>query len=286
MNDRQDLIEQHGYIKQQEDGRLAIRVRTIAGNLTSAQLRNLADLSDRYGNGQVHITTRQSVELHWIPEKNLDSIFQEINEMGLLLAVRGPRILTVIACPGIKLCKKGICNTVNLAAQLDALMVGRNQPSKTKVALSGCPNSCAKPQINDIGLHGVVVPIADSGCIGCKACETVCKLKAVSVQDGKPCIAVEKCIGCGVCVKICPNHVLRIYKQGYSLYIGGKIGRKPILGHKIFTAIPEKEAIFYIESVLQVYNQLAYKNERIGDVINRIGLSRFLQEILQHVPEC
>lgn len=285
MNDKHRLIEQHGYIKQQEDGLYAIRVRTIAGNLTSVQLHNLADLSDRYGNGQVHITTRQSVELHWIPEKKLDSIFQEINELGLLLAVRGPRILTVIACPGIRLCKKGICNTINLATQLDALMVGRSQPSKTKIALSGCPNSCAKPQINDIGLHGVIVPTADSGCIGCKTCEKVCKFKAISVQDGKPYIAVEKCIGCGLCVRICPNHALHIHKQGYSLYIGGKIGRKPILGNKIFAVISEQEAISYIEIVLHVYNQLAYKNERIGDVINRIGLNSFLQEILQHVPE-
>lgn len=285
MNDNHRLIEQHGYIKQQEDGLFAVRVRTIAGNLTSVHLRNLADLSDRYGNGQVHITTRQSVELHWIPEEKLDSIFQEINELGLLLAVRGPRILTVIACPGISLCKKGICNTENLAAQLNDLLVGHNQPSKTKIALSGCPNSCAKPQINDIGLHGFIVPIADSGCIGCKTCENVCKFQAVSIQDGRPYISVEKCIGCGLCVKFCPNHVLRIHKRGYSLYIGGKIGRKPILGSRIFAVIPEQDAISYIEIILQAYNQWAYENERIGDVINRVGLSSFLKEILQHVPE-
>ncbi|SCM81019.1 Nitrite and sulphite reductase 4Fe-4S region (fragment) [uncultured Sporomusa sp.] len=78
---------------------------------------------------------------------------------------------------------------------------------------------------------------------------------------------------------------MHIHKQGYSLYIGGKIGRKPILGNKIFAVIPEQEAISHIEIVLHVYNQLAYKNERIGDVINRIGLNSFLQEILQHVPE-
>ncbi|GBG58448.1 nitrite reductase [Sporomusaceae bacterium FL31] len=283
MDGKHDFIEKHGYIKQREEGLFAIRIRTIAGNLTSDQLRNLACLSDKYANGQVHITTRQSVELHWVQEDRLASIFQEIHDLGLLHAVRGSRIFTAIACPGISLCKKGICNTVNLAEQLDALMVGRQQPSKTKIALSGCPNSCAKPQINDIGLHGVIIPTAGSGCIGCKTCENICKVKAVSVQDGKPNIKTKKCINCGLCVRNCPNHVLRIHKQGYSLYIGGKIGKKPMLGHKIFTVIPEQEAMFYIENILGVYNRLAYKNERIGDVINRISLSSFLQEVLQHV---
>nr|WP_092074652.1 hypothetical protein [Dendrosporobacter quercicolus] len=44
----------------------AVRIRTIAGNMTSCQLRKVADLADQYGRGQVHIATRQSVELHLV----------------------------------------------------------------------------------------------------------------------------------------------------------------------------------------------------------------------------
>ncbi|QJW47856.1 4Fe-4S dicluster domain-containing protein [bacterium BFN5] len=281
MDGKHDFIEKHGYIKQREEGFFAIRIRTIAGKLTSDQLRSLACLADNYANGQIHITTRQSVELHWVQENRLESVFQEIHELGLLHAVRGSRVFTVIACPGISLCKKGICNTVNLAEQLDAFMVGRVQPAKTKIALSGCPNSCAKPQINDIGLHGVIIPTVGLGCIGCKTCENICKVKAVSMQNGQPQIETEKCLSCGVCVRNCPRQALRVHKQGYSLYIGGKIGKKPMLGHKLFTVIPEQDAIFYIENILAVYNRLAGKNERIGDVINRIGLSSFRQAVLQ-----
>ncbi len=273
------FIKRHGYLEQQQKGLFAIRIRTIAGNLTSVQMRNLADLSDKYGNGQLHITTRQSVEMHWVPESQLGDIFHEIHDLGLLPAVRGPRVLTTIACLGVALCKKAICDTKALAAQLDASMVGREQPGKTKIALSGCPNSCAKPQINDIGLHGVIVPSAVDGCVGCNNCVNICKAKAITVCDRVPYILVEKCISCGLCVRSCPKQALIGQNQGYTVFIGGKIGNKPMLGNKVFTVIPEKKAIFYIEAILCAYNRLAHKGERIGDVITRIGLAGFRQEI-------
>jgi len=279
MNDQHNSIRQHGHIKQQQQGFVAVRIRTIAGNMTSDQLHKVADLSDKYGQGQIHITTRQSVEIHWVQENQLETIFQEIHDFGLLLAVRGPRIMTVIACPGITLCKRGIVDTTRLATQLNDCMVGRELSGKTKIAVSGCPSSCAKPQINDIGLHGVMIPAVTEGCIGCNFCAQHCNVKAIKVQELIPSIDRDKCIGCGVCVKNCPQKALTAERQGYAIYIGGKIGKKPMLGIKIFSVIPEQEAISYIEVILEAYNRLSFKGERIGTVINRIGVANFQQEI-------
>ncbi len=281
MIDQNNSIRQHGRIKQQQQGFTAVRIRTIAGNMTSDQLRKIADLSDRYGQGQLHITTRQSVEIHWVRENQLETIFQEIQDFGLLLAVRGPRIMTVIACPGITLCKRGIGNTVMLATQLNDCIVGREMPGKTKIAVSGCPSSCAKPQINDIGLHGVMIPAIADGCIGCNSCAQNCKVEAIKVRELIPCIDKDKCVGCGVCVKNCPKQALIAKRQGYAVYVGGKIGKKPMLGIKIFSIIPEQEAISFIQAILEAYSRLSVKGERIGTVINRIGLVNFQEEILK-----
>jgi anaerobic sulfite reductase subunit C len=274
-------IRQHGHIEQRQKGFSAVRIRIIAGNMTSNQLRKVADLSDKYGQGQLHITTRQSVEIHWVQEKQFDKIFQEIHDSGLLLAVRGSRIMTVIACPGRTLCKKGIGDTVMLATHLNDVMVGRELSGKTKIAVSGCPNSCAKPQINDIGLHGVTIPIVTDGCIGCNFCVQSCKAEAIEVREFIPYIDRKKCIECGICVKICPKQVLIAERQGYAVYVGGKIGRKPMLGTKIFSVIPEQEAISYIQGILDVYNRLGFKGERIGAMINRIGIANFQKELLR-----
>jgi anaerobic sulfite reductase subunit C len=285
MLEQSGFIRQHGYISQTQKGLFAVRIRTIAGTLTSAQLCSLAELAHKYGNGQVHITTRQSVEIHGVWENRLNGMFQEIYDQGLLLAVRGPRILTIVSCPGAKLCQKGLCNTAGLAAELDAAMVGREQPAKTKIALSGCPNSCAKPQINDIGLHGVVIPVAAQRCCGCKTCEDGCKVKAITVRESTPSIAAEMCIGCGICVRNCPQQILFGKKRGYTIYVGGKIGKNPLPGHKVFTVISEQEAVSYIEAILEAYNRLAYRGERIGDLINRIGLVAFQAEIANPVAK-
>ncbi len=280
MNGQFSFSKHHGLLEQQQKDFFAVRVRTIAGNLTSAQMRKLADLSDKYGNGQLHITTRQSVEIHWVQEKQLACVFRETHDSGLLLAVRGPRILTTIGCPGIALCKQGVCDTTDLAAQLDALLVGREQPGKTKIALSGCPNSCAKPQINDIGLHGVVVPAVVDGCDGCNNCVAVCKVGAMTVSGCVPSVSADKCVGCGLCVKSCPKQALAVEKHGYAVYIGGKIGKRSMLGNKVLPFIPEREAVSCIEGILCAYNRLANKGERIGDVVNRIGLAAFQKELL------
>jgi dissimilatory sulfite reductase (desulfoviridin) alpha/beta subunit len=77
-------IRQHGHIKQQQQGFVAVRIRTIAGNMTSDQLRKVAYLSDKYGQGQLHITTRQSVEIHWVQENQKgERIGTVINRIGV-----------------------------------------------------------------------------------------------------------------------------------------------------------------------------------------------------------
>jgi dissimilatory sulfite reductase (desulfoviridin) alpha/beta subunit len=118
-------------------------------------------------------------------------------------------------------------------------------------------------------------------CTGCGACAQSCKVKAAQVQNGWLHIDRSKCIECGVCVKNCPHQILSIKRQGYAVYVGGKIGRIPMLGTKLIASIAEEEAVFYIETILDVYQQLSLEGERIGTVIKRIGLENFREELFK-----
>lgn len=280
MLEQANAIKQHGQIQQLQPGFSAVRLRTMAGNMTSDQCRKAAELADKYGRGHLHITTRQSVEIHWVQTDQLAAIFQEILDAGLLLAVRGARILTVIACPGKALCRSGLGDTTALAAQLNAVMVGQEFAGKTKIAVSGCPSSCAKPQINDIGLHGVILPAVTGTCTCCNLCGQNCKLQAIEIRENKPSIDRHKCVGCGQCVKTCPQQALTAAKQGFAVYVGGKIGKRPLLGTKIFTVIPEAAALGYVQAILDAYQRLGVTGERIGDVIRRRGMTAFRQEVI------
>jgi anaerobic sulfite reductase subunit C len=280
---RADEYKKNGFIEQRQKGYFAMRIRTRAGNMTSEQIRKVADLADKYGQGQLHFTTRQAVEMYWVPEIHYDAIIQETIDANLLPAVCGPRMRTIVACPGSSLCKFGLRDTVSLASELDELFVGQELPAKTKLGVSGCPNSCTKPQENDIGLQGAVQPVLGQGCVGCGACIKACKAAAVQLENKIPVFNEETCIGCGQCLKICPTKAIEAARNGYNLYVGGKIGRFPQLGKKTFDLIDENEVILYLKAVLSAYQGLAMKGERIAQMINRLGLEVFKQEIHREV---
>lgn len=272
----------HGFIEQKQKGFYALRIRTRAGNMTTEQLRKVADLADKYAKGQIHFTTRQAVEMHWVPERHYAAVLQEIQDAGLLSAVCGQRMRTIVACPGAAVCRFGLMDTVSLAEQLDKLFVGRELPSKTKIGISGCANSCGKPQENDIGFQGVIEPELGEGCMGCGVCSTLCKAAAIDMVNDAPVFNKEKCIGCGRCMHICPERAIEAGRRGYNLYVGGKIGRFPQLGVKIVELIAEDAVVSYLETVLAVYKKYANKGERLAELINRIGLASFYNELAEH----
>jgi NAD(P)H-nitrite reductase large subunit len=57
-------------------------------------------------------------------------------------------------CMGNTLCKKGLRNTVQMGLKIDEMYHKMETPNKVKIAISGCPNSCAEPAVRDIGLIG------------------------------------------------------------------------------------------------------------------------------------
>lgn len=278
-----DEYKARGFIAQKQKGYYVTRIRTRAGNMTSKQIVRVAQLADKYGQGYVHFTTRQAVEIPGVQETDYEAIMQEIREADLLPAVCGPRVRTIVACPGLAYCKFGLLDTVSLAENLDELFVGLELPAKTKIAISGCPNSCAKPQENDIGLQGSATVEVQDGCIGCNACVKTCRVKAITVAQNRPLIDKHECINCGRCAAICPAKAVTVKHVGYNLYIGGKIGRQPRLGTKIITAIPQTHVVLHVEAVINVYKQLANKGERIANMLERIDLEYLQTEINKEV---
>lgn len=265
-----------GFIPQWQKGYLVMRIRNRAGNITADDLRKVADLAERYGNGQVHVTTRQAVEIPGVKEELFEQALQNIIDVGLLPAVCGPRVRPVVACPGTDTCPYGLRNTRTLAEKLDAQFVARNLPAKTKIAISGCANSCTKPNGNDIGLKGVDEPIINhEACVLCGACVRRCPAKAMAIENEKLTNDRTICLSCGVCTRLCPKQALKPGRQGYHIYIGGKGGRYSNEGELIAEFVEEQQVIPYLEAILATYQELATKGERINLLLIRIGLAAF-----------
>ncbi|GBG58285.1 nitrite reductase [Sporomusaceae bacterium FL31] len=272
--------KKYGFIPQVQPGLLVMRIRNKAGNMTAAQMRSVAELAERYANGQVHVTTRQAVEIPGVKEEFFEEALAAIRAADLLPAVCGPRVRPVVACPGTDTCPYGLLSARALAEKLDDDFVGRDLPAKTKFAVSSCPNSCTKPQANDVGFKGVVEPLVDqAACVKCGACVRRCPAKAMVIENAELVIDYNKCLACGVCIKLCPKKALQVGRKGYHIYVGGKGGRYQYDGQLIAEYITEESVLDYLEAVLATYQELAEKGERLNSVVAKTGIAELKVKI-------
>ena len=143
-----------GIMQQPQEGRWAARIKLVAGHVTADQLRVLADVAEQYGNGAIHLTTRQGVEIHDLSEGAIEPAAGALAAVNLGYGGSGKRVRTIVACPGLR-CKYGVIDAQGLAFKLDERLRGyEGLPSKFKIAVTGCPNGCAKPQATCLGIMG------------------------------------------------------------------------------------------------------------------------------------
>lgn len=273
-------LKSNGFLAQKQKGYYIVRFRAIAGNFTTEQLTKATALADEYGKGYVHFTTRQGMEIPWIPLENCPAVLQEARQAGLLPGADGAKIRTIVACPGKEVCRWGIMDSRRLATALDERFFGRVVPKKTKMAVSGCPNSCSKPIENDIGFMGAAQPgLNQDLCTGCGACAKLCNAKAIHMVDQRPVINTEKCIQCGKCIVSCPTKAWEQERKGYHILIGGKIGRFPRLGNIVARFVDEEEVEKYTENLLAIFAELAQPGERMANVVERLGVEVFKERL-------
>lgn len=128
MRNDYDDLKKHGFLKQKQSGSYIVRLRSIGGNLESEQLRRIADMADKYGQGYVHITTRQGVEIPWIKTADSKAAASEIDENGLKIGAHGATVRTVMACPGSEVCGFGLMNARLTGIEIDRVFFNRGVP--------------------------------------------------------------------------------------------------------------------------------------------------------------
>ena len=267
--------------------RFNVRIITRNGKLTSEEQRTVAEAADRFGSGEVTMTTRLTLEIQGVPYSNLDALMEFVNQKGLETGGTGSKVRPVVSCKGTT-CQYGLCDTFALSQKLhDLFYVGYHNvslPHKFKLAVGGCPNNCVKPNLNDLGIVGQRLPEPDlSKCRGCKVCqvEKVCPVKAASVKDGKVVMDPEICNHCGRCVTKCPFGAVNESTYGYKIYIGGRWGKKVAEGKplsRIFTT--EEEVLEIVEKAILFFRDEGISGERFADTINRLGFDYVEDKLL------
>lgn len=276
-----DSLKTGGFMRQRQKDIFAFRLRIVGGRVEAPQLRALADAAEKYGDGHVHITTRQGIEIPFVHLEHVENIRNDLADAGIPKGTCGPRVRGLVACQGDTVCPRGLVNPQDIAQKLDKTYFAMEVPHKFKISISGCPASCAKPQENDFGIMGGVDPkwLGDL-CTGCGLCQEICRKDAILVEDGEVFFDREKCDFCGDCISSCPSDAWIIDKTGFTLLIGGKVGRFPQLGVKFAELVSETELYGILEKTIQFFHENARKGERIGDTIQRVGLETFKKTVL------
>ena len=284
-------------------GKTASRVRVPGGHLNAKLLGEIQAIAERFGNGTVHITSRQGFEIPGIAYEDMpqvNAILQPIIETlginqtdpGTGYPAAGTRNIT--ACIGNRVCPYACYDTSAFAQRIEKAVFPNDL--HFKIALTGCPNDCAKVRMHDFGIIGMTIPALDKDrCVSCGACEKHCRKKsvqAIEMINERPHRNEEKCIGCGECVINCP---MRAWTRGegadkrYRLTLFGRTGkRNPRLGED-FIKWADEDSI--VKIILNTYDYVKEYidtgapggKEHIGYVVDRTGFEEYKKWALKDV---
>ena len=282
----------------------ASRIRVPGGYLNAEVLGMVQEIAQTYGNGYVHLTTRQGFEIEGIRFEDMDEInkkLQPIIEMldinqekpGCGYPASGTR--NISACIGNNVCPFANYNTAELAKKIEKAVFPHDL--HFKIALTGCSNDCAKARMHDFGIIGQTMPQYDpSRCISCQACMKGCKslsVDALRMENYKIIRDEEKCIGCGVCVTKCPTRALtRSKKKYYKLTIMGRTGkRNPRLGEDFLVWADAENIIKIIQNTYAFVDKYISpdapaRKEHIGYIIDRVGFEEYKSGRLRALSLC
>jgi NAD(P)H-nitrite reductase large subunit len=147
-----DNLPEKGAIVQRDRETYAIAPHLPAGVVDPATLRKIADVAEKYGAAALKMTSAQRIAIVGLKEEDLDNVWADLGikpGAAIGLCVRSVKI-----CPGTTFCKQAKQDSLGLGLKIDAKYHGMPMPSKLKIGVSGCPNSCAEPAIKDIGIMG------------------------------------------------------------------------------------------------------------------------------------
>lgn len=145
-----------GIYEQRTSGTYMVRVRIAAGIASSSQLVRIAELSRRHGNGVVHVTTRQDLQIHHVQIEQTPDVLEGLFEAGLSSRGGGGNtVRNVTACPRAGVCPFEQFNVVPYALAAAEYLLqfdsSYNLPRKYKIAFSGCSADCALASVADLG---------------------------------------------------------------------------------------------------------------------------------------
>jgi sulfite reductase beta subunit-like hemoprotein len=142
-------------------GTFMLRIKLPAGRLTPLQARAVGELSNTYGRGAGELSTRQTIQLHYLALPSLPSVFDRLEEVGLTTAgACGDAVRNVTGCPLYGVAHDELFDVTAVVDEVTSFFYGHpdytDLPRKHKISISACAHRCNAPEINCISLVGAI----------------------------------------------------------------------------------------------------------------------------------
>ena len=155
--EEKQILKAKGILNQKQEEFYAIRFLSKVGYFKAEEMIALSEIAKEYGNGELSLTSRLTVEIPYIKEENIDKVVEISRKKGLRIGGAGKTVRAIVTCKGT-VCKHGLIDTRKIGELFEEKFLGRKVPSKFKIGVFGCINSYGKAQSNDFG----IVPIVNS----------------------------------------------------------------------------------------------------------------------------
>ena len=156
-NEQRLGLKGKGYITMRDPDYFSCRVVLPAGNITAAQAQKLSQVCQSYGKGYFTTTQRGNIQIPWLAYEHLETVTNELADVGLTVGGTGMRVRPAQACKGLT-CGFSQYDAENVTMQInERFYEGQYNiklPNKFRIQISACPNNCAKTQLACIGLIG------------------------------------------------------------------------------------------------------------------------------------
>jgi NAD(P)H-nitrite reductase large subunit len=147
-----DLLDK-GAVLQRDKETFAVVPHMPGGLVTPDTLRKIADVAEKYNAQALKLTSAQRLAIVGLKEEQLDDVWRDL-DMKPSYAI-GLCVRSIKFCPGTAFCKRGQQDSVSLGLKLDERYHGFELPSKFKIGVSGCANSCGENHFRDVGVMGM-----------------------------------------------------------------------------------------------------------------------------------
>jgi dissimilatory sulfite reductase (desulfoviridin) alpha/beta subunit len=256
--------------------KIILKIRAICGEVTSEQVRKIADIAEKYGNSIIHFAVRGAPEIPDTRKKAIPAIRKELAAVNLQLLE--DNVENMQSCFGYY-CSEGLFNPQALLKRIEQRINElKIKDLKITVSAAGCPSSCGIAHLSDIGFHGVMIPVVDTAaCTGCGLCVAACKRKTVQVKNNKAVIEMKNCAFCGACRSACPEKAIGEKRRGIAVLLGGRGEPGTRLGTTIARFVSDDEAFEIADNLLKLISKTGLNTNQL---IGKMGFDEVKKVIL------